>query len=1491
MTRTTPLCTAIAMTITCMMTTAVVARSLAEMMEEWDGTDPQAALVEAREILAKLRQDNPDPESGALGNAAAVTGALASKTGNHKEAIVLLKEGLPMIAAMRRKELMLDEYQFASCLVESLRALDRSAEAIPHLESLLKRTRKGVRIREHLVVANPGRPGALDARALLPTHQWLIDLLQQLGDIHMEHADWAPAEAAFREAEALLAEHFPDEQQIRLARLQESGDIAARKQGKTVRPRMVGRFGHPRAIRIEGARQIDEKEIRSALMRSTGFVLSTHPSADFEAFRKKAESALISGYRVAGFPEAEVTVDWDEQSNEVVACIREGTRYRIGQLMIEGATVIDEKDLLERLSRPEGQKAPGIPRATSTFRHLDNVKRLPAPAVKKVADEVFPWLTHLQEDPARTASNEKLAHGPVSNLFKTFETIAGEEECPWQPGKWMNQNSDLALVSAHLRELYAEEGRLFVDFEIDWVLRTDDRVADARIRILSEGRPMKLGTIHVKGNRVNSREDLLEHVALREGMPIEAGLTLDVKRRLFDSGRFRGWEVVTAAVPGKPDELDLLIIVAEQWDAPPLSAPLSREQDAWLRFADWCNSRAIEQTDIVIALDTPGLERFRGCEVVISAAGFGMVADMPDGNRVQFITTEAGAIEFLLQTTEKSWSVKSPTTDRAPSRFFVLNDTVSPDYVPGPPQDQLHRHTVRLGMAISTLTDGGLVFAIDPTLALGQAGSSKKTRVTFQAGTVVVSMPMGTLQFDELTGRLIEYRLESDGPGTLSLTATSENNALDRIRKDARRGEELVEMEMHNPIAAGVSLFGTLAEMAAEFREEDVLPGNTRILECIGTGMQRWTPLAHVLAGILGTERDEDHFYIPMGVDEYAMAQRSMALWTFVGLGIYDMLYPLVEPGTWPDRVMREAIFLLGGQPHSLNMTAGELLADESMGPIGSLACAALLQQVSHGKAREFLQKARRELGEEGFAKDWGLFIKGKAYEDRVGWKLLWALRDMRPGVLDAILPDEDGPLAGFRDPVDQFLSKTRALDNTVRADAFAPVMNSLWKEMEPHLEESIAQGIEDLTPRVDARKVALTVHDSNGFIHIPRGAVRLTERIAPIMGIEKIQTDWEDQCLADLLFAREVWNTGGAMEAAKVNELTDQIVAQLGNDGWDQVAAMGLTKPECRKWVETVATGRFFAGELVKRSGITDEEVRAFYEERPDLFGAAPRQGVHMITLQPDENGVDQGPVARNIHAKVSAQPDLDAKIAEFRKHGAENWRESNTQDIAPWMLPIINGMVGRKQVLSDVIHKRSGGKDYFFLVLIPGEAKAGTAKPFEEVKARARVLAILDREGQRLRQAAQVDRFAMPAPDAPAPDLPDKDGDAPGQPSLPGSGQIAKMMDTAAKIMIPEGEKAGEAKARGRIHLYEETKRKAATGSAEHLYLMGTYAERGIGDPAGLEAAVGFYGKAAEAGSPHAMRRLAELHRIGRGVARDDAKAGAWLRKASEALEEPAG
>lgn len=109
----------------------------------------------------------------------------------------------------------------------------------------------------------------------------------------------------------------------------------------------------------------------------------------------------------------------------------------------------------------------------------------------------------------------------------------------------------------------------------------------------------------------------------------------------------------------------------------------------------------------------------------------------------------------------------------------------------------------------------------------------------------------------------------------------------------------------------------------------------------------------------------------------------------------------------------------------------------------------------------------------------------------------------------------------------------------------------------------------------------------------------------------------------------------------------------------------------------------------------------------------------------------------------------------------------------------------------------------------------------------------------------------------------------------------------DFASRMMAKSKEKEKETNHLANLPPQNQVLIRARMGKKADLYLLGTYAERGVSPSTnGLEEALELYRKAAEKGHDDAMGRLAELYRLGRGIERDKAKAKEWRKKAAAAF-----
>ena len=345
---------------------------LAAVMKLSQQGKPKEALAAGQKYLKELRDTLPEADHPAIGMAASTVGMAASAAGEHEEAVRLLKEGIPIIKKMRAGQLFADELPMSEALLASLEAMKRTDEAMAVLGDLLERTRKQLAQRANgggLKLDQPGGPAvALDA--ILMNEDVLATLLERSGMLQLKLKRWEEAEKDLKEVEQILKRIHPDEQQARLVKLREGWEEAARKQGKAIRPHLVGRFSMPRTIQIQGNAEISTEQIHTALTRSSVYVMASHPGAEFDAYLQKLQRCLELGYQANGFPNATVTVDWDGTKDAVSARIVEGPRFKTGGIRIQGAKALTVEKLLESLILvPDAVEKP-VSRAEESYKKI-----------------------------------------------------------------------------------------------------------------------------------------------------------------------------------------------------------------------------------------------------------------------------------------------------------------------------------------------------------------------------------------------------------------------------------------------------------------------------------------------------------------------------------------------------------------------------------------------------------------------------------------------------------------------------------------------------------------------------------------------------------------------------------------------------------------------------------------------------------------------------------------------------------------------------------------------------------------------------------------------------------------------------------------------------------------------------------------------------------------------------------------------------------------
>ncbi len=327
----------------------------------------------------------------------------------------------------------------------------------------------------------------------------------------------------------------------------------------------VGDYGDPVRLVIKGAKTFKPEEIKKALTDSLGCRIAATPSADLSEYIDKLKKSIQAGYHQGGFPGTDVKANIDFDSGCIILEIEEGPRYNAGYIKVRNARTIPMEKLAKRLasehnppdSRPQSITYENGQR-TITWADKDGkaVEKKPAVWVPGKPAPFQGWLSAVVDrysDPAKI-----------------------------KPAESVDEDISAAL---------AEFGYYFPKIESWMELDSDKNTADLIIDIKDEGPGAEIGSIDIAGNTINSQEDIIKYLGIKPGMNFTRDDWVSVEQKLWESARFIKAEVTPMKPASADDKILLHFNLMEYPHAPPLSKPLSTEEEILLKLQKWlCDS-------------------------------------------------------------------------------------------------------------------------------------------------------------------------------------------------------------------------------------------------------------------------------------------------------------------------------------------------------------------------------------------------------------------------------------------------------------------------------------------------------------------------------------------------------------------------------------------------------------------------------------------------------------------------------------------------------------------------------------------------------------------------------------------------------------------------------------------------------------------------------------------------------------------------------------
>lgn len=272
--------------------------------------------------------------------------------------------------------------------------------------------------------------------------------------------------------------------------------------------------------------------------------------------------------------------------------------------------------------------------------------------------------------------------------------------------------------------------------------------ATLRIAIDDEGPLSTLGDVEISGNERNSREAVIAHLGLDASAALTPALRDQIERRLLASGRFTQvrWEL------GEPDDRDdswRPRLALQEYDlAPPLDEPLSREEAALLKGAEWFQRLEESHDEIVLRDDS-------GKALMVFAPQRGFIV-LWNGWNDDSGSNDGPDFNLALVMDEQRVGLYS----RPQRRKIVAEPPPSP--VVGEASMSLVEGTIKLGAGLSNKSQKGHRRHFDGQLKLSATAAlsvlrQHKASCRWDGDVLCLEWDKRQLRVNAVTGQLVEY--------------------------------------------------------------------------------------------------------------------------------------------------------------------------------------------------------------------------------------------------------------------------------------------------------------------------------------------------------------------------------------------------------------------------------------------------------------------------------------------------------------------------------------------------------------------------------------------------------------------------------------------------------------------------------------------------------------------------------------------------------------
>ena len=779
-------------------------------------------------------------------------------------------------------------------------------------------------------------------------------------------------------------------------------------------PPTAGEFGSISRLEFTGQHQFPAEQLKQALEDDLDFLLAADPSTPLDEYLGVLKARLRAGYERAGFPDVEIEAGVDLARRCVAVTISEGRRYLAGPVRLLGASAVEEAAIARWL----------------TTSH-------PAPA----AEQRTGW---------------EVADGlRISDAF-------GEEPI-WEPGKPARFN---AWTRQHLtRQVYlafAEHGYFFPQLEVKVAPNPRTGKAELLIEVFDDGPSGVVGEIEMLSTGRNSRDAILKLIEFSPGMPLTHAQISQIKKRLYDSGRFARFDVRPEPPAKFGGPMRLKIELVEAPSSPLLGQPFSPEEQALLNLRRWLLDEIVTgDAELVLSLKNPA-GRLRLLKAVVSARGGALRFDILDpglslGGRVLHGVQELTGLADEAKSGEDNKCLLA--MEAGPELLAVYSPLRERKYGLKPDRKQLTaklrlepsleaNHSVELNLGASSREQAAdeppQPFALNAELAPAAfvaLAHNKHLAYEMKEGVLEIKSGALVVEIEAATGRLIKAAIAA-GLNSELASMVARRGAFRQASSELRTlagGEN--DFDPRRPINS----LAAFASCELLFFERGLAglatPADKRGL-AVWQGLLTKYFLPPLDQWIAENDEQQLSFFIPNSPAPPGEPQRNPSTLAAAGCSLW-ICRDLFPADAWPCVMARAAAYHYQGDRQRRRRELSRIGTSEQTGPIGYLVSAWLAAHVEPELSRRLAARGLERLSAEDFRRDYHLLLASKSPWIRSALAGIGRLRDLPAEEVDAAVNLLSGQSRYF---LRDLVAASRKQRDVSTETVIAKVLDKYWE-------------------------------------------------------------------------------------------------------------------------------------------------------------------------------------------------------------------------------------------------------------------------------------------------------------------------------------------------------------------------------------------------------------------------------------------------------------